>query len=132
MKRIKLDIAEPVKNPPSAAKKPELPIVDDSSERYHQIIYINEGWRLCYDGLQYHVQQKRTRKKGAKAGEAYWKIKAYITNLDHAITYLARHRIYMASGVYECDALLVLTEALDQVVSDVKAALSELKKNEKS
>lgn len=102
-----------------------VPVAEDSKENYRQIIYVGEDWRLCYDDLQYIVQQRKVRQGGDKKGQSYWCNEAYIRSINNALIWLARRKVYSVPGIYDCDAIDVLTERLDKIEADIRDAINK-------
>lgn len=115
VKRIKREAA------PTRTNKPELvlePVADPTETPDGLIIHINPQWRLVYDGNQFMVQNGRVRENGKHAGEKVWISKAYITDLDAAIVWLGRHRIWTTPMVVDGSALQHLCDTLDKIKAE--------------
>ena len=124
--RIRLTRVEPE---PKKAKAPrakagpasEAGEGDESDERWLTVM-VNPQWRITYDGLQFRVQQYRMAEESQRV---VWLNRGFCRDLDGAICFLARKRIYTIPGTYDFEALQVLTDTLDQSKSQSEAATRE-------
>lgn len=101
------------KNPPHASLSPNGEEDEQGVEGI--IIDIQENWRLMYDGVQFQVQERKVRAIGKRIGSSYWKSHAYIRDLDNAICWLGRHRVYMIRDDFPPNSLELLCKTLDEI-----------------
>lgn len=119
--RVRIDKVLPSK------KVKSVPLADDESgEKFDTVFYINDKWRLAWDGIQYHVQSKHTRETGARAGTSYWRNIAYVCHFGDALLWLARRRIYSVPGTYAgTESLQVLNDRLDAIENEIRSTMKD-------
>lgn len=91
-------------------------------------VNVNENWRMQYDGVQFQMQERKVRaQEGKNQGEVWWKRHAYISDLDNAIVWLSRKRVYLSPGVFDGRALIEICRTLDGIKGECKAAFAEMR-----
>lgn len=93
------------------------------------IININNEWRLRSDPHQWIVERKRAGKhvspcRSGKA-EPRWAPVAYLPDIGSALLWFTRKSIWAIEGEFPHTALDPLTQALEEIKEDVRAALAD-------
>lgn len=110
-------------------KKPEKPTTSVKKLRWEPdgplTIKINDDWRIQSDGLQYIIQSRNVRRKGARIGTEVWRKRAYFRTLDSAILYLAANRIMTIPGTYDFEAMGHIIKTLDEIKEECIRAIGQ-------
>lgn len=89
-------------------------------------VYVNKHWRMCWDGLQFQMQERVVYKEGKRVGEVVWMRRGYFRHLDYAIDWLIRNEVYAQPVNIDMRALADLFAGFNKLRAECKIASDKI------